>query len=219
MIITIFGDVHGNLIALEKLYNLENSKTDLFISHGDVVNYGPWSNECVNFLNESSKTILLKGNHEQYFINGAYPGQNLVAKSFFNFCYPQFNSKYVSLIQSYDESKILDNFIVKHTIGEQYIFLDTDISNLNIETNYIIGHSHQQYSRIKNEFYIYNTGSIGQNRKYLNQSCYLQLDTETNHIELKYFIHDVNKVINEMESQKYPKICLDYYLSKERLVI
>jgi predicted phosphodiesterase len=217
MIVTVFGDVHGNLIALEKLYRLENSKTDLFISHGDVVNYGPWSNECVTFLNESSKTICLKGNHEEYFLSGIYPGKNEVAKSFFNFCYPLFNSDNIPVIQSYNESKLLDNFTVRHTIGEQYIFLDTDISDLLVETNYIIGHSHQQYTRTKNEFLIHNTGSLGQNRKFLNQSCYLQLDTKTNTIELKSFLHNINQVIIEMKSKNYPKICMDYYLSKEQV--
>ena len=55
MIVTVFGDVHGNLIALEKLFEIEKGTTDLFISHGDIVNYGPWTNECIALLKEISK--------------------------------------------------------------------------------------------------------------------------------------------------------------------
>ena len=54
MILTIFGDVHGNLVALEKLFKIENEQTDLFVCHGDIVNYGPWTNECIAFLQNIS---------------------------------------------------------------------------------------------------------------------------------------------------------------------
>lgn len=217
MIITVFGDVHGNFIALEELLKLEQSKTDLFICHGDVVNYGPWCNECVALLSEIENIKLLRGNHEEYFITGIYPGQNFVAKSFFDFCYPRFDSNLIEVLNKYDDEIFIEGYNIKHTIENHYIFMDTDISKLSIESNLIIGHSHQQYLKEKDKFKIYNTGSLGQNRKYLNQSCYLQLDTETKTVELKYFIHDIDTVINEMKSKNYPKICIDYYLSKERL--
>ena len=60
MIVTVFGDVHGNLPALEKLFAIETSATDLFVCHGDLVNYGPWSNECVDFLETKNNCIKLK---------------------------------------------------------------------------------------------------------------------------------------------------------------
>lgn len=214
MIVTVFGDIHGNLIALEQLFKNEQSKTDLFVCHGDVVNYGPWSNECVDYLNELKNVKLLKGNHEDYFITGNYPGENVIAKSFFNYCFPKFNSNSVEIIKEYESSIFIGQYKIQHTIENQYIFMDTDISKLMIENNYIIGHSHQQYSREKDNFKIYNTGSLGQNRKFINQSCYLQIDTKLNTVELKSFIHDINKVISKMKERKYPQICIDYYLSK-----
>lgn len=69
----------------------------------------------------------------------------------------------------------------------------------------------------KDNFNLINTGSLGQNRSFINQSCYVKMNTETNKIELKSFIHDVDKVINHMKSKKYPEICINYYLSKSRL--
>lgn len=70
MKVIVVSDIHGNLPALEKLFKKETD-WDLCISLGDVVNYGPWGNECVDFLEGLSKKILLKGNHEEYFIKGA----------------------------------------------------------------------------------------------------------------------------------------------------
>ena len=70
--------------------------------------------------------------------------------------------------------------------------------------------------RFKNEYKLYNTGSIGQNRALINLSCYIKIDTEKETVELKKFIHDIDTVINQMKFDKYPQICLDYYNSKKR---
>ena len=216
MKIIIFGDVHGNLIALEELFRLEAKETDLFVSHGDVVNYGPWTNECILFLNEIKNCTLLKGNHEKYFLDGNYDGTNLIAQTFFQHCYAQFDQSLTTHIKNYQDELVLDNFTVKHTLNNQYIFADTDISEIPIDTNYMFGHSHQQFFREKNGFSLYNTGSIGQNRTYINQSCYLKYDTETGQVELKSFLHHIERVIKQMKSEKFPQLCIDYYLSKNR---
>lgn len=217
MEVVVFGDVHGNLVALEQLLQIEVNSTDLFISHGDVVNYGPWSNECVQLLDTVSNCINIKGNHEENFIKGNYEGSNEVAKTFFNFCFPNFNPNFIKNINQYRSSCFLNDYTIKHTINNQYIFLDTNIDNIEIDSNFIFGHSHQQFERKKDNFNLINTGSLGQNRSFINQSCYVKMNTETNKIELKSFIHDVDKVINHMKSKKYPEICINYYLSKSRL--
>lgn len=217
MKITVFGDVHGNLVALEKLFELEKNTTDLFISHGDIVNYGPWTNECVTFLDSITNIKLLKGNHENYYLDGFYNGKNEIAKSFFDFCYGNFNKNLLSTIANYGNQVLIPDFTIQHTIGNQYIFLDTDINDLEINSNFIFGHSHQQFERSKDNFKLYNTGSIGQNRALINLSCYLKVDTQKKTIELKNYVHDIDKVIKQMEFEKYPQICVDYYKSKKRV--
>lgn len=217
MKITVFGDVHGNLIALEKLFQLEKCDTDLFISHGDVVNYGPWTNDCIEFLNSLDNCKLLKGNHENYFIEGFYDGKNEVAKSFFEFCYGNFDKSLIDSISKYEAQASIPDYTIQHTIGNKYIFSDTDISNIKIDSNYLIGHSHQQFKREKDNFEIFNTGSIGQNREFIDLSCYLKVDTDKKTVELKNFVHNINKVIRQMESEKYPQICIDYYKSKKQI--
>ena len=215
MVITIFGDVHGNLIALEKLFKIEKDSTDLFVCHGDVVNYGPWTNECLLFLESLSNCKILKGNHENYYIDREYNGSNVVAKTFFETCIEKFDQKYLTIINGYEDKLTFGDYTIQHTINEGYIYADTPFKNDFIETNFVIGHSHQQYYRNVGDKVLCNTGSLGQNRQYINQSCYLQLDTETGKITLKSFLHDIDKVINQMKVEKYPKICLDYYRNKQ----
>jgi putative phosphoesterase len=217
MKIVVFGDVHGNLVALEKLFTIEKKDTDVFVSHGDVVNYGPWSNECVQFLNEQKNCHLLRGNHEDYFISNKYPGHHPIAKAFFEFCYPKFDMSLIDTINKYETDLGFGNFIIQHTISDKKIFLDTNVSDIDINKNYIIGHSHQQFQREINKFKLINTGSLGQNRKFINQSCYIILDTVKNSVELKSFTHDIDKLINKMKADRYPDICIKYYQSKERL--
>ena len=211
----IFGDVHGNLPALENLFSVEAGNYDQAVCHGDVVNYGPWSNECVEFLDSVSDIIVLKGNHEDAFLNGIYPGRNEVAKAFFNFCYPRFRAE--DEIEKYGVNYNVGNFTVIHTIDGLYLYPDSELSMLNIEKNYIIGHSHYQFNRKTGIYRIVNTGSVGQNRTFINVAEYLIYDTKKEQVHLKSFKFNIDHLIGKMEEEKYPKICLDYYKNKTKI--
>lgn len=211
----IFGDVHGNLPALEKLLKTERGNYDVLVSHGDVVNYGPWSNECVELLSGIPEGIVtLKGNHETNFLNGSYNGENITARTFFNFCYPKFTNS--EIIKNYGESYDLEDFEVKHTIDDRYIYPDTDLSQFKLVKNYIIGHSHYQFDRFSNGRRIINTGSVGQNRKTINVAEYVMYDDVQKTIGIKSFDYNIDTVINKMESENYPQLCVDYYRNKNR---
>lgn len=211
----IFGDVHGNLPALEKMLEVEKDNYDRMVCHGDVINYAPWSNECVQKLSEFEDIICLQGNHEKNYLSGNYTPRNEVAKAFFEFCYPKFSE--FDKIEDYTEEFQVDDFQIQHTIDNQYIFPDTDLIDFEISKNYIIGHSHYQFDRKYNDFRVVNTGSLGQNRKLINVSEYVLFDSEKNQIELKSFLNDIDVVIKEMKQKKYPEICIKYYENKPRL--
>lgn len=210
----IFGDVHGNLPALEKLLGLEKNNYDKIISHGDIINYGPWSNECVELLASLHDTVCLMGNHEVNYINGEYSGRNEIAKKFFKFCYPKFTR--FDLIKKYKESVSIPHFEVTHTINNSYIFPDTDLDQIDLKCNCIIGHSHYQFDRFKGNHRLINAGSLGQNRKELNVAEYVMYDDKYGLIQLKSFIYDLDLVIKKMESEDYPDLCIDYYRNKNR---
>ena len=211
----IFGDLHGNLPALEKLLKTERNGYDQIICHGDVVNYGPWSNECVDLLAEVSGTTMLKGNHEEAFLAGGYMGSNPVAKSFFNFCQPRFRR--IEIIEEYGVSFDLSSFRVQHSFEGKYFYPDSDLSGYNFDRNLIIGHSHYAFDRTVGGKRIVNTGSLGQNRKFINVSDYIVYDDSLEKgIEHRSFVHDIDLVINQMETTGYPDICLNYYKNKNR---
>ena len=85
----IISDVHGNLPALESIIKKENDVQG-YINLGDVVNYGPWSNECVDLIDSLTNTINILGNHEEYFIKGSFDLNNELVNKFFSQTYPSF---------------------------------------------------------------------------------------------------------------------------------
>jgi len=209
--ILIYSDVHGNLPAFEKMLEEQNDY-DGFVCLGDLVNYGPWSNECVDLALSLPNSTIILGNHEEAFINGFYPGTNIIVQEFFKMTYPNFYRE--KLIKSFLLESKLDKFICKHTINNSYVYPDTQII---LDNNYIIGHSHHQFEYRNNNFVLYNSGSVGQNRKFINVVSYINWYPLEQKIELKNIQYDVDKVINKMQAENYPKVCLDYYLQKTRL--
>ena len=210
MLFLIISDVHGNLPALELVLQKEKNNYDSIISLGDVVNYAPWSNECVALLNEQPNKILLTGNHEEYFLKGSYSNPGKVSEIFFNACYPEFDQQ--KIIAAYQESFEINDVYFTHTINGKYIFKDT-ITPTN--KKYCVGHSHQQYINDLNDFAIINPGSVGQNRGAINTISYAKYDADKNEFSFKEITYNVDVVINEMKSRNYPKVCVDYYENKK----
>ena len=67
MKIAFFSDIHGNLPALEIAVK-KSGKVDGYYILGDVVNYGPWSNECVELIENLENSFKVMGNHEEYYL-------------------------------------------------------------------------------------------------------------------------------------------------------
>lgn len=206
----ILGDVHGNLPALEKVLDLYSKEVDVVVSHGDVVNYGPWSNECVEILNDLG-AVCLKGNHEDAFINGDYTGSNTLVKTFFKETYKGF--KHLDIISNYKNELILKNWKISHTINNTYYYPDSDLSQLSFDKNSIIGHSHYAFNRkIPNGKYLVNTGSIGQNRKDISLINFVILNN--NSVEMKEITYDVTPLISKFRQLNFPEECISYYINK-----
>lgn len=206
----IFSDVHGNLPALEKAIEAAGP-VDGYISLGDNVNYGPWSNECVDLITSLSNAVYIEGNHEEYFLAGSYPGKNIVARTFFEFCYPSFDRQ--EKIRDLPKSYEMSGFTFAHTIFNQYIYPDSQIT---LDNNYVVGHSHHQFIIEQPPFILYNPGSVGQNRKHINIINYLIFDTETKQFIPSTIKYDEGLILNEMRARHYPQLCIDYYNNKER---
>lgn len=65
----IFGDIHGNSVALKAVLEaLDEAGVDQLFCTGDVVGYGPNPQECIELLAERQIPSAM-GNHDYYVIN------------------------------------------------------------------------------------------------------------------------------------------------------
>lgn len=210
MKVLIFSDIHGNLPAFEKLLK-EELDIEEYINLGDVVNYGPWSNDCVEAVSQLKKCHNIIGNHERYFINKFCDVQNPLVQDFFNHCIKDF--KYENVISEYSESLFFNDYRLIHTLGaKDYIFHD---SIVDLKENTILGHSHQQFTNQINGYTLVNPGSVGQNRQFINVSNYAVWDVEKNIFTLKSLKFDLMILLDEMKYQNYPISCIEYYKNKK----
>jgi putative phosphoesterase len=209
MKIMVISDVHGNLPALEAV--IKNDAADGYINLGDVVNYGPWSNECVDLVSGLNHCINIEGNHERYFAAGECNVRLPIVNTFFKESFKGFDRQ--ELISNYAKETSFMGFYCTHTIESKYIFHDTEVQ---LNENTMIGHSHQQYLREQNGFKLLNPGSVGQNRKYINLANYAMWDTDKNTFELKFLKYNVDLILSEMKARHYPPECIDYYHDKDR---
>lgn len=200
------SDIHGNLPALEiVLKNIEKDSTIIFL--GDIVNYGPWSSECVELIDTIENKVLIIGNHEKYYLKPELITNTLV-KKFYDVTITNF--KPFNLISNYLERYNIFSYQCIHTINNEKIFKDTKV---NIRNNFIIGHTHKQYINVVNKFKIINPGSVGQNRDNLNIISYCKLNNK-NFFEFFNIEYNANIILKKMKYLKYPQECIEYYYSK-----
>lgn len=208
MRIMIFSDVHGNLPAFEAALQ-HAGDCDAYISLGDLVNYGPWNNECVDLALSLPNAVLLKGNHEEAFEQGSYTGSNPLVQLFFKQTYNSFDR--ISAIQTFRDHYQIGDIYCVHTFGNLRIYPDTTMS---LAQNYCIGHSHYQFAYNNNGFTLFNAGSIGQSRDNIGIFRYLILDRDNNKMQLCQGNYNSQLLLNKMHIERYPSQCIEYYKSK-----
>lgn len=209
----LFADVHGNLPALETFVRATRGKVDAYVCLGDVVNYGPWGNECVTMVRSLPGSIYLEGNHERLFLGVEDVAHEIpLVKAFYEHSRPLFTME--SSIRDLPREHQLGPFVCTHTIdGNRRIYADSPVS---ITANYIIGHSHHQFHRQCDGFQLVNCGSIGQNRGYIDLVQYAIFDAEHSSISLHSEPYPVDAFVAELEVRGYPGECIAYLRNKKR---
>lgn len=212
MRVAIFSDVHGNLIALERFLQCTQDLVDSYICLGDMVNYGPWNDECLELINKLPNISVVQGNHERIFLGVEGVEHQLpLVRSFFHHSIQFFSRK--DLITNLPSSTDLGPFRCVHTVNGRSIYPD---STIHIDGNFIIGHSHHQFLMRRDGCTIVNPGSVGQNRKWIDMVDYAVMETATGIINMNSVDYDIDRFLSELRQRNYPKECIDYYLDKPR---
>lgn len=210
MRVAVFSDVHGNLPALERFVACTCQEADQFICLGDVVNYGPWNDECLEVVRSLPGCVMLEGNHERLFL-GLDPldHEPPLVRRFTECSRPYFTHR--DWIADLPVEYRAGGYLFTHTIDNRRIYPDTDTD---VRENSFIGHTHHQFRRDCPGGVLVNCGSVGQNRKHLDLINYCLFDTDTGAVELCRQTYDADLFVGELEVRGYPAECLNYFRAK-----
>jgi predicted phosphodiesterase len=212
MLTAIFSDIHGNLPALETFIRATQGKADNYVCLGDVVNYGPWNDECLELVSKLPGIVTLMGNHERLFLKEEPLDHEIpLVQEFYKQSIQYFTRE--AFIKGFVESYELGNFLCVHTIDNLRIYPDTVVD---VSRNYFIGHTHHQFRNQFGEYTVINVGSVGQNRKYIDTLNYVLYNTKTGECQLCEAIYPFDTFLEEIIHRGYPLECINYYRAKAR---
>jgi hypothetical protein len=209
--VAVFSDVHANLPALEAFVAATRPEVDAYLCLGDVVNYGPWNDECLELVHSLPLLAHLEGNHEQMFRTRDWSSELPLVQEFSAWSIARFTR--TDLIQDLPQQHALPPFRCAHTIGDRRIYADTPVE---IDMPHLIGHSHHQFDVLRGGQRLVNCGSVGQNRREIDVLNYAIFDAETGAVALREAIYPLAPLLSELVARGCPPRCLAYYTQKPR---
>lgn len=220
MKILIMADIHGNEEALRSaLSHAEQSHIDRLMLLGDVIDYGPHSNEVIQILSDMGMPVIcnIRGNHEQAVLDEEYARfssergrgsarytRGILSEASWdyirNIMAPGGRAEFVV-----DGKKCL---AIHGSLRDEYwksICPEDDLEEYR-EYDYVFsGHSHLPHwfaryfsvddpnTRNKKKTVFLNPGSVGQPRNLNPRAQFAVWDTETDEVTMASMPYDIKK--------------------------
>lgn len=226
--VTIFGDIHANLPALEAVLKEINAQNNSpLYCLGDLVGYGTFPNEVISIVRERNIPTLM-GNYDQGVGNSsdhcgcAYTSKEAEALGKRSIAWSNQNTT--------DDNKIFLRQLVSQIplkLGDlrvllvhgsprkinEYLYEDRpnatmerllDLSQADV---LVCGHTHIPYHRIlPSGRHVVNAGSVGKPKDGNPQACYVILEAIDKDLQVmfKRVPYDIEQVAREIESSEMP---------------
>ncbi len=218
MKIGIFGDIHGNYYAFEKIYaQLKNESCDMHFFLGDVCGYYYQQNEIIDILREIPNLRGVMGNHEATFL-AALENIKLMenySKNFgrsFELLRENITPANLEFIKSLPREALLPEYNIAAYHGSpwkplaEYIYPDAPLDRFRELTHKTIflGHTHYPMDRKYRDVRVINPGSSGQPRNG-GWPSFATYNTKKGKAEIKCITYDVNPLIRDIENMQENK--------------
>ena len=226
--ITIFGDIHGNLPALEAVFaDMGQRKLENLYCLGDLVGYGTFPNEVVQRVQERNIPTIM-GNYDQGVGNDsddcgcAYKtseaqalGEQSIAWS--NANTSDDNKAYLRTLKE-DIPLKMGNLKVLLVHGSprkinEYLYenrpdhsFERLLDNTGVDV-LVCGHTHLPYHKIlPSGRHIINAGSVGKPKDNDNRACYITLSIDDNSVTTDFIRveYDIERIAKAIESTAMP---------------
>jgi predicted phosphodiesterase len=222
--ITIFGDIHGNLPALEAVFlDMEARGLTNLYCLGDLVGYGTFPNEVITHIRERSIPTLM-GNYDQGVGNSsddcgcAYKteidrrrGEQSIAWT--NAHTTEENKAFLRSLPAHiplqlDDLRVLLVHGSPRKVNE-YLFEDRpddyferiiDVSEANV---LICGHTHLPYHKLlPSGRHVINAGSVGKPKDHDPRAGYITLTVTGHHVRVEFLRvpYDIERAAQAIEA-------------------
>ena len=218
----VIGDIHGNIYALEAVYeDIKNKNIDFVISTGDLVGYMMYPNEVIEFL-KKNKIASIQGNHDKFIAKGnkiqdiSIFSQEEVQKNaseiYTNYVLKDENREFLrNLPEEIRIRKNNFNFLIVHGSPrkiDEYLYENgenlLEITKSFSENVIISGHTHIPYVKKVEDKYFINAGSVGKPKHGNPKSTYVIVDLDE---EIKVTIEEASynyeKMVSDIEKNEY----------------
>jgi putative phosphoesterase len=226
--VTIFGDIHGNLPALEAvLANMEARGLSSFYCLGDLVGYGTFPNEVIATIRERNIPTLM-GNYDQGVGNSsddcgcAYTSKEAEALGKRSIAWTNQNTaadNKLYLRQLTDQIPLqLDGLRVRLVHGSprkinEYLYEDRPDATMErlldlAEADVLVcGHTHIPYHRIlPSGRHVVNAGSVGKPKDGNPKACYITLEATDNNLKVIFrrVPYNIERAAKAIEASDMP---------------
>ena len=234
MRIALFGDIHANLEALNRVLDdaAERNCTH-YVCLGDVVGYNANPHECVKIV-QSLECPVVKGNHdEQAAINDSLEGFNPLAEEALNWTRNHLTPEDRKWLNELKMVRQVRDFTIVHATLDTphrwgYVFNQLDAAaSFTYQTTGVcfFGHTHAPRAYIRDaaimsvaldkitfesgKKYFINIGSVGQPRDGDPRAAYVIYDVEPNTIELRRLDYDLASAQKKILAAGLPRRLAD----------
>ncbi len=207
----LISDIHGNLEALERVLGLEN--WDSIYCMGDLVDYGPSPEECVELIKQKAD-VVVRGNHDNAVATGMDCGCSYEIKELSQevrrYTVDSMSPENLEYLGSLPVSVNKIGTYITHASRDDlfgYLRPDTPEEEFSVfddleEDTVLLGHTHIPMDREINGRRYINPGSLGQPRDGDTRAAYGIL--EDGELYLRRTEYDMDTVLRKMESAGLP---------------
>ncbi|MEZ4668668.1 MAG: metallophosphoesterase family protein [Anaerolineae bacterium] len=223
--LAILSDIHSNLPALEAVFaDMAQFEIDQIVVAGDVVNWGPFSQQVMDFLADK-RCAFIRGNNELYLTDWNTPR---APQHWRHFTLPpytivQLGPVWMNVICSWPDALTLrfrDAPSVRVVHGsprshfEAILPTSTDAEIMDMlagveETTLIAAHSHLPLDRQVDRWHVLNPGTVGNPLDGNPTASYMIVESNSSgwHGTQRRVAFDVQRVLAEFERTHFVEQC------------
>ena len=218
MKILLIADIHANLEALQKVLDVPHDRA---ICLGDIVDYGPDPDKCIDLL-QKRNIPTIRGNHDNAVAfkvdcqcGYKYKHLSIATREYTWGILDRSRMEYMQklplvikeeidgkkLFLTHASPRSIFEYIKPETPGEDIMAMLADPMEPVDAEFLIVGHSHIPMNRKLGNLTIINPGSVGQPRDVDTRTGCAVFDTETGKVEFFRMEYDIDVVCAKIEER------------------